>query len=408
MVSLESEIPSIDLRSAINGAVRRWWIIALAVTSALGIVGLQDLGLGSTTLPTITVVERRYEPLNEIDELGLARIEPSMIIPTPSFENQLAILTSPEMLVRLRRISNSSANMEVTRSEPKFTIIDSVDNANNRVSFLSTGTPIFNFKCFGSDENECIRLTDAYVDEAIKLRKESVLGGLNGAASLTQQLIDLTKQKQADPMSPETLSAQASEIAILETKRLALSQAISAVTGGFIPISDGTYQIGGQVSTVSTSTYGFAATVGLIIGLLLALQLSYMDSTIRYAWQIWRIDRGIRILGSPRPRADAVQVTAVAAAIEHAALNGAKSVQIWASSTKLHEFASEVLRLVPQVSSDILTSIESASVQQLANQGNKTLVVLVEIAKMKRLELIEVIGIAKSGGVPMLGVALIS
>jgi hypothetical protein len=133
-----------------------------------------------------------------------------------------------------------------------------------------------------------------------------------------------------------------------------------------------------------------------------------MDSTIRYAWQIWRIDRGIRILGSPRPRADAVQVTAVAAAIEHAALNGAKSVQIWASSTKLHEFASEVLRLVPQVSSDILTSIESASVQQLANQGNKTLVVLVEIAKMKRLELIEVIGIAKSGGVPMLGVALIS
>jgi hypothetical protein len=409
MSVLKTEISSIDIRSAIDGVVRRWWLVGLGVVVSIGIVGLQDFGLISKSTPILTVVERRYEPMNEIDELGLARIEPSMIVPTPSFENQLAILTSPEVLEQLQAKSDSMASMEITRSEPRFTIVESIDNANNRVSFLSTGTPNIIFKCIGSDRSECIRLTDAYVAMTVELRKESILGGLSEASSLIQGLIESVSQDRSNlGDNAYRAAARESELAVLETKRIAINQAISKISGGLIPVTDDTYQLGGEKSPVSMSSYGFAATVGLILGLLVALQVSYSDSTIRFAWQILRIDREIQVIGSPFPRADAVQATAVASAIERTAYGGTTSVLVIAHSKKAQSFAADALALAPSVRGEVLTSIDSLSVQHLINPGDRGLVIVVEKEKMKRRDLSEITGVARSGGLSLIGVVLIA
>jgi hypothetical protein len=408
MTVFESEIPSIDIRSAIDGVARRWWIVGLGLVVSLGIVGLQDVGLISKSTPVLTVVERRYEPKNEVDELGLARIEPSMIVPVPSFENQLAILRSPELLEQLRTKPGSTASIEITQSEPRFTIVESIDNANNRVSFLSTGTPNLTFKCFGSEQKECLDLVDAYVAKAVELRKESVLGGLSDASSLVQDLIESVSQ-DVDKSGNDSIKAAAlaSELAILRTKSAAISKAASKISGGLIPVTDDTYQVGGTTTPVTTSTYGFAATVGLIIGLLLALQLSYSDKTIRYSWQILRLDNKIHVIGSPFPRADIVQATATAASVERAAHSGTTSMLVLAPSKKAQSFASEALSLAPNIANEIHSSIDSISVQQLTNSGNKGLLIVIEKAQMLRRDLQEMIGIAKSGGLSLIGVVLI-
>lgn len=408
-MGLQSEIPSIDIRASIDGVKRRWWILGTGIIASLGVVGLQDLGVFSRTEPKLTVVERKYEPLNEIDELGLARIEPSMIVPTPSFDNQFAILTSPEVLEQLRLKSGSDATMEITRTEPRFTIVDSIDNANNRVSFLSTGTPSITFKCFGSTRDVCLSLTDAYVARAIELRRESMLGGLRDASALIEDLIENARADRANsPSDSYESAALETELSTLKTKRIALERAISTISGAFVVITDDTYQVGGGRRAASASTYGFAATVGLILGLLVALQLSYLEKSIRYSWQVQRMGQGIRVIGSPNPRTDVVQATAVASALERAAITGSTSIFIVALSKKSRLFATEILALATSVSGEIVESIDSVSVDQLINRGDKALLIVIEQGQSNRAELSETIGIAQAGGLSLIGVVLIS
>ena len=179
MSFLNTEIPSVDLRSALDGIVRRWWVVLLSVVIAMGIVFAQDSGLRTEPAGNV-IVERTYEAVVETDALDIVKIDPSSIVPVPSFDNQVAILTSSETLDQLREQTDSDAEVSVTRSEPKFTIVETIDDLNNRVSFLSTGTPAYTFRCIGKAEDSCNDLIDAYVSKTVELRKESVLGGLRG------------------------------------------------------------------------------------------------------------------------------------------------------------------------------------------------------------------------------------
>jgi hypothetical protein len=72
---LDSDIPSVDLRSALDGVARRWWLVALSVLVAVGIVFAQDSGLRSEPNGKV-VVDRTYEAVIETDELAIVKVDP--------------------------------------------------------------------------------------------------------------------------------------------------------------------------------------------------------------------------------------------------------------------------------------------------------------------------------------------
>ena len=408
MSFLDSDIPSVDLRSALDGVARRWWLVALSVLVAVGIVFAQDSGLRSEPNGKV-VVDRTYEAVIETDELAIVKVDPSAIVPVPSFDNQIAILESEEALTALRESTGVDASLDMSRSEPKFTITDSIDDTNNRMTFLSTGTPTYNYRCIGDDEASCNTILDAFVAKTIEKRKESILGGLNGGLTLMEKLIATGQDRLASGALDESQrSAQRTEIAVLTTKRDALSEAASKVTGELILVTEDSFVQGRTTASVTSSTYGFGFGVGLIVGLLLALQLAALDKTIRHSWQVRRVSKTVPILGSPVARADDAQSVALAAALEHARVVGATSALIYAPDKDLVRFAQDVLNRVPQSSGTVVESFDSATVDQLSGGDSRSVIVLIKAGRTTRHELTESIGLLTSGGNHLLGVALIS
>ena len=408
MVSfLNEDIPMVDLRSALDGVVRRWWVVAACVIVAVGVVFAQDSGLRSQPDGNV-IVERTYEAAVEIDELSIVKIDPSAITPVPSFDNQLGILRSDATLEDLRGIANSQDSMEVTRSEPKFTIVETIDDLNNRVSFLSTGTPAYSFRCVGTQMDSCSRLIDAFAAKTTQLRKESVLGGLKGGLTLTSTLIDRARGRlESGSLDAEQRSAQLMELVSLETKRDALELVTSNITGELTLVSENSWVKGQTTSAVSTSTYGFGLGIGLILGVLLALQLAATDKRIRHAWQVRRMNHALPIIGSPFARHDQGQITALAAALHHAQRGGAGSALVVAEHPTLADFARHVVAQVPGLATTIIESTKGATVGQLTGTSSQVGLVLIKAGYTTRPALAESVGIVTAGGSRLLGVALI-
>jgi hypothetical protein len=405
---LSAEIPTVDLRAALDGILRRWWIVVLSIIVAIGLVFAQDSGLQSEPSGSV-IVERTYEALVETDALEVVKIDPAAVVPVPSFDNQLAILRSQETLDNLRQVAGSDASVEVSRSEPKFTIVETIDDLNNKVSFLSTGTPAYTFRCVGSDEQSCNDLIDAFAAKTVEVRKESVLGGLDDGLALITDLISKAEDRLADgSLNQAQVSPQRVELASLITKRDALENVRATVTGGLISVTQGSWTEGKTTSSVSASTYGFGLGVGLIVGILLALQLTALDKTIRHAWQVRRVDEHLRILGSPFGNRDSGQKTSLASSLRHAQATGATSAIVITHDQSLNDFANEVLGLVPDVSGSILVSPADATVEQLAQGASCAVIVLVKAGETTRRQLAESLGLIASGRSRVLGVALIS
>jgi hypothetical protein len=405
---LDSDIPSVDIRSALDGVARRWWLVVLTVLVTVGIVFAQDSGLRSEPNGKV-VVDRTYEAVIETDELAIVKVDPSAIVPVPSFDNQLVILKSEETLEALRKLTGVEASLEVSRSEPKFTITDSLDELNNRVSFLSSGTPSYVFRCIAEDRESCNIILDAFVAKTIEKRKESILGGLSGGLTLMETLVTTGQDRLASgALDQSQRAAQRTEIAMLTTKRDALREAASKITGELILVTEDSFIQGRTTASVTSSTYGFGLGVGLIVGLLLALQLAALDKTIRYSWQIRRVSKTVPILGSPVARADDAQSVALAASLEHARVSGATSALIYAPDKDLVGFAHDVLKRVPQSSGTIIESLDSATVDQLSGGDSRSVVVLIKAGQTTRHELLDSLGLLTSGGNRLLGVALIS
>ena len=404
---LNAEIPSVDVRAALDGISRRWWIVLLSIIVAVGIVFAQDSGLRTEPAGNV-IVERTYEALVETDALSVVKVDPAAIVPVPSFDNQLAILSSEETLDELRASTGTDVVVEVTRSEPKFTIVETIDDLNNKVSFLSTGTPAYTYRCVGTSEGPCNDLIDAYVAKTVELRKESVLGGLDGGLTLLTDLIAKAEARLGDGSLDEgQKSAQRVELAALITKRDALEDARAGVTGGLLLVKEGTWTEGKTTASVSATTYGFGFAVGLILGILLVLQLTAMDKTIRHGWQVRRVDESLPILGSPFARNDQGQLTALAAALRHAQTTGATSALIVAHESELVSVGQKVLDLAPGISGVVLASAADATVDQLAGGQTRAVIALIKAGRTTRRELSETLGLVASGGNRMLGVALI-
>ena len=401
---LTADIPSVDLRAWLDGLRQRWWVILVTMIVGLVVVFAQDSGLRQEPTGDF-VVKRIYESASILDELTLAKIDLASVTPVPSFENQLLVIQSEQTLEELRKIADSQAQVDVTRSEPKFTITETLDKDNNYVSFLSTGTPSYIFECVGDDEASCERLIDAYVARVSELRKDSIVGGLDDGIELVAQLIERTGARIADPsLTRGQVTAYQEELASLTTKLDALTETRSSATGDLIPIDESVSRKGKSISSITPMTYGFGAAIGLALGIIISLQLAMSDRRIRHAWQISRF-QDIALVGSTRAASDGRQATALAAALRHANTADSGSVIILALHESLRAFGRSVLDLVPDIPGSVVADSDPTSVDLLV--GSASLLVLIKAGDSTRDQLLERIGEFTSGGRKLLGVALI-
>lgn len=406
MTFADTEVSSVDLRAALSGVVRRWWVVLVCVIVALALGFVQESGIGSDDAKVFVGVKKVYEPVIETDELGVVQVEPSSIVPVPSFDNQLEILQSDETLARLREQTGLNTGVEVTRSEPKFTIVNTVDQLNNTVSFLATGTPSYTYLCYGATRDDCDPMIDAYVAETISMRKESILAGLAGGISLLDGLIESTTTAASTAISPEERAARAAKVVDLTTKRDAMATARGQITGKMILVSEDSWIKGDESTSSPISNYLFAASVGLIVGLLLALQLAALDKRIRHARQIHRLASEVRVLGSPFPRSDASQATSIAAHILAATHDGRRSAVIVAPDSESTSFAHEVLKIAPRANGVVVSGVNEGALEVLAS-NSRVIVVLARAGVTTKRELAETLGLVSTGQNQVLGVALI-
>ena len=407
MTPLSADIPSLDIRNSIDGLRRRWWIVVVTIAIALVVVFVQDTGLRSQ--PTgETIVTTRYQAEIETDELALAAVDPASVNPVPSYENQLAILNSPKTLDELRKATGSAATVRVERSEPRFTITDTIDEENNYVSFLRTGNPTYTFVCRGENEETCVYLIDAYVIKTSQLRTESITGGLDDGERLLTSLIDSTSIRlESLNAGDDRRAATLVELASLQTKLAAVRFVRSKVSGNMVLVSQDSRVSGKTLNSVSASTYGFGFGVGLIVGLLIALQLTAMDRVIRRGWQVRRLGDNIQLLGSPLPRHDTAQVVAVGASLKTAVASGSRSTIIVALGESSQALAQEVLEIVPDLSTTVIASADAVSVDDIGGDPSRSVVLLVDAGHTTRDQVEEAIGLLTSGGARLLGVALV-
>jgi hypothetical protein len=403
--SLTTEISSIDLRSALYGVRRHWWVVASCIIIALILGYGQESGFTATQKNDLAIFERIYEPVIETDELGIVKIEPSAIVPVPSFDNQLEILRSQATLQRIQELTGLRTTVEITRSEPKFTIVNTIDQLNNNVSFLATGTPSYTFRCIGESPEECEPMLSAFVAETEKMRKESILLGLESGVALLDGLIE-GESKELLSKSPEEQSARLLQIADLSMKRSALAAAREQITGKMLLISEGSMPFGVKPSDSTASTLGFAASVGLIIGLLIALQLAAIDKRVRHAWQIQRLGMELHVLGSPFPRSDEAQKVALASALRAGREHGRTTAIVVVADPSLASFGHQVLEMNHDMPGTVVTTIDQGSLPELARNTNGV-IVLAKAGVTTRRGLAEMLGLVTSGGAHLLGVALI-
>ena len=405
---IDAEIPSLELRSALDGVARRWWVIASCMLVAVVLVFIQQTGPGNSGKGAAIVVERRYEAAIETDELNVVKIDPSAIVPVPSFDNQLSIIRSDATLEELRNKTQTDAIVEVTRSEPKFTLTDSLDEANNRVSFLSTGTPSYAFRCVGKDIDSCTRLIDAYVSMTIELRKESVLGGLDGGLTLLNSLIESTEKRIAVPGVTEAQrAAEISELVALETKRDALQLIGSKITGKLILIDEGSLTEPAVPRSETVSSYIFGLAVGLVIGILLALQLAALDKKIRHGWQVHRVGHGVPLIGSPFPSDTSTQALALASSLSQAHRSGDETTLLLLLGPDLRRFSEQLLNHLDRTRVLVVDEIDAMSTDQLVGNGTPSVLILIKAGQTTRRQLAESIGLVTAGSRRILGIALI-
>lgn len=405
---IDVEIPSIELRSALDGVARRWWVVASCMLIAVVLVFVQQSGPGSRGEGTSLVLERRYEAVIETDELNVVKIDPSAIVPVPSFDNQLSIISADETSEKLRRQTQTDAVVEVTRSEPKFTLTDSLDEGNNRISFLSTGTPSYAFRCIGKDVDSCTRLIDAYVSMTIELRRESVLGGLEGGLTLLASLIEAAEERIALPaLSEAQRTAEITELASLLTKRDALELIESKITGKLILIDEGSLSAPAVPRSEMVSSYVFGLAVGLVIGVLLALQLAVMDKRVRHGWQVRSVGRGASLIGSPVASDSSSQAIALASSLSQAHRSGAESTLLIELGPELRSFSEQILNNVDQTRVVVIDDVNAITADQLIGNETRSVLILAKAGRTTRGQLAESIGLVTAGRRGLIGIALI-
>jgi hypothetical protein len=288
---LNREVGEVELIPVTRGIVSRWWIVLIA--ALLGTIAMWSQESDLATTPASTEVVRTYESRDETALLTLVGIDPSTVIPFPSFENQVLQIQEATMREAVEAKIGFSVSVSVAREDQRFSLINTNQGDGlTKFTFMSVGTPKYKFYCSDAPEDKCNIALDEYLLQLQEIRKQSIVSGLDRLQVLLESL-------------PVTTQANTERIAALKaTKPL--------VKGELALLSAASNSVSATISTVKFSTYVFGLFGGTLIGLLIALQLTLTDKRVRSMSQLSKRFEARALLGVVSPEPASIQHVAAA------------------------------------------------------------------------------------------------
>ena len=295
---LNREVGEVELIPVAKGIITRWWIVLIA--AILGTIAMWSQESDLTTTPSTTEVFRTYESRDETALLSLVGIDPATVSPFPSFEHQVLQIQTDSVREAIAAKLGFEVTVSISRSEQRFSLLDTVEgDGKTKFTFLSVGTPTYTFYCSDASVDRCNAALDEYQIELQGIRQQSIVSGLDRLQLLLESL---------------PVSTQAND-----DKIEALKAAKPLIKGELAMLSTTSNAVGGTVSTVKTSTYGFGLIAGALVGLLIALQLTLTDKRVRSLSQLSKRFETRSLLGVVTPEPSSIQhVTAAIVARAHA------------------------------------------------------------------------------------------
>ena len=400
-----------DLRGVLDTLRLRWWIVLLSIIVAVFAVFIQETNSKAPTDGYLVTVYKTYEAKIETSALQIAQVDPSAVVPFPSFESQLGVLQSGDTATELLARAGVDAVVAVTRSEPKFTMVDTLDEANNRVTFLSRGTTSYTYMCRAANVEDCNKLIAAYVLKTSELRKEGTIGGLEVGQKLISELL---MAGEADLNDLRSTGAPATSIAALEnklvdlkTKSDALEFTADEIAGTLEFASEAIIEDGAAASFVKKSSYLYGLIFGLIVGLLIVSQLGITDKKIRSKRQINRVRPSLPVLGDVATGSGLQEgIAAVVASARAHSINLVRVVGLGGESSTLTSFNNEVAKHSLQVAP--LPLFSTLTAEALLAPANSAML-LVAVKGVSRIDsLQQAVEAAQLAGNQVLGVLLVS
>ena len=400
-----------DLRGVLDTLRLRWWIVLLSIIVAVFAVFIQETNSKAPTDGYLVTVYKTYEAKIETSALQIALVDPSAVVPFPSFESQLGVLQSGDTATELIARAGVDAVVAVTRSEPKFTMVDTLDEANNRVTFLSRGTTSYTYMCRAANVEDCNKLIAAYVLKTSELRKEGTIGGLEVGQKLISELL---MAGEADLKDLRSTGAPATSIAALEnklvdlkTKSDALEFTTDEIAGKLEFASEVIIEDGAAASFVKKSSYLYGLIFGLIVGLLIVSQLGITDKKIRSKRQINRGRPSLPVLGDVATGSGLQEgIAAVVASARAHSINLVRVVGLGGESSTLSSFNNEVAKHSLLVAP--LPLFSTLTAEALLAPANSAML-LVAVKGVSRIDsLQQAAEAAQLAGNQVLGVLLVS
>jgi len=288
---LNREVGEVELIPVARGIVSRWWIVLIA--AVLGTVAMWSQESDLATTPSSVEVVRTYESRDETTLLSLVGIDPSTVIPFPSFENQVIQVQEQAMRDSINSRIGFNAAVSVSKSDQGFSLVNSnLGEGKTKFTFISVGTPRYTFYCSDTSEDKCNTALDEYLLELQEIRKQSIVSGLDRLEVLLESLPVRTQ----------------SNIEKID----ALKAAKSLVKGELALLSTTTTAVGTTVSTVKSSTYAFGLIAGALVGLLIALQLTLTDKRVLSLIQLTKRFESQSLIGLATRESASIQHVAAA------------------------------------------------------------------------------------------------
>jgi hypothetical protein len=316
---LNREVGEIELIPVAKGIIARWWIVLVA--ALLGTIAMWSQESDLSTTPAITAINRVYESRDETSLLSVVGIDPATINPLPSFDNQILQVQEQASREKIAQEIGIDVEVTITRSEQRFSLLNTAEgDGKTKFTFLSVGTPTYSFTCSDSAAETCNTAIDAYVAALSKVRKDSIVTGMQRVKSMLSTV------------------AQSGSVSAQE-KVAGIDAAIPLITGELALLTTTEEQFGGTITTVKKSTYGFGFVSGAIVGLLIALQLTIVDKRVRSLRQLTKYVDQTDVLG---------RITSNTASLQHVAA---------ALVARAQQSSQSIISLIPATASEDTTAV---------------------------------------------------
>ena len=385
---LNREVGEVELIPVAKGIISRWWIVLIA--AILGTIAMWSQESDLTTTPSTTEVFRTYESRDETALLSLVGIDPATVSPFPSFEHQVLQIQTASVREAIAAKLGFEVTVSISRSEQRFSLLDTVEgDGKTKFTFLSVGTPTYTFYCSDASVDRCNAALDVYQTELQSIRQQSIVSGLDRIQLLLESL-PVRTQANADKI--EALKA---------TKPL--------IKGELALLSTTSNAVGGTVSTVKTSTYGFGLIAGAFIGLLIALQLTLVDKRVRSLSQLSKRFESRALIGTITNEPASIQYVAAAIVARAHSLSLTSVALVPVDEQTSTQLLVEQIHTVASpmgVTITSLTNISALSASDLIS-SKSGMIVLASCGSSLTEDILNTCSVLENAEKPVLGVLLV-